>query len=247
MNKLYTILLAISFLNPTAAKPIEIEQFRDNEIRIVKLKEFMSASIRNEEDRKRITESISNMKQIKKEMDEKGYIVKSSPYINFLLNEIKDEPIRHAIQSKSSELSDTLEGFKIAYDYKPIIPSFYGKHWGFSPMGGYNRDYEGEGNEGWNGVVEYFEKGDLTCAYSEHNTQLAHGGNELVEELITYNVNNKPTIELVTKDTLGVLYKVAWFQKDFEKTLECVSTTYSKDTLETVKVFAQEIDRKESL
>jgi hypothetical protein len=248
MKKFYTILLA-TFFN-AAAEPTNIEQFKaqfkllDNKIRIVKLKDFMNVSIRDEGDKKQVLHSIESMRNTKKEMDEKGYVFKPSPYINFLLHEIKDEGIRHEIQSKSSELSDTLDGFKIGYDYKPISSSFYNKHWGFSPMGGYNRSYESVEKEGWNGVVEYFDKEDLTCSYSEHNTKLAHGGNELVEELITYNVNNKPTIELVTKDISGFLYKVEWFQKDFDRTLECVSTAFSKDILEQVKTFAQELDKR---
>ena len=69
-------------------------------------------------------------------------------------------------------------------------------------------------------------------------------GNELVEELITYSVNNKPTIELVVNDTSGYLYEVEWFQKDYERKLECVSTEYSKETLNQVISMAKEIDNR---
>lgn len=188
------------------------------------------------------------MLQTKKELDEKGYVTKPRPMIDALLRQIKDESIRNFAQSKTSELSDSLDKFKVGYDYKIINPRFYDKHWGYSPMGGYDHCYEGECREGWSGVVEYFEKDDLTCAYSEHNTKIAHGGNELIEELITYNINNKPTIELITKDSgpynAGYSYELHWFQKDYDRTLECASKTYSINTMNKVKSWAAELDKR---
>ena len=83
MKKLYTItLIALTF---NAFADDEVAKFRaqmqaeykllDNEIRIVKLKDFMKPSIKNDEDKKRIMQSIAKMKQTKKEMDEKGYVL----------------------------------------------------------------------------------------------------------------------------------------------------------------------------
>jgi hypothetical protein len=247
MKKLYSVVLtalAFSCHGETMDADSFKEKFKllDNEIRIVKLKDFMKSSITSDDDQKFMTKFISEMKQTKKEMDDKGYVYKPSPYINFLLNEIKDEKTRSFIQSKSSELSDNLSQIKISYDYKPLNPSFYEKHWGFSPMGTYNDCYDNECRPGWTGAVEYFEKEGLTCSYSEHNTKEAHGGNELVEELITYNVNNKPTIELVTKDTTGHLYTVHWFKKDYDRTIDCASVNYSKEIFNLVIGFAKKID-----
>lgn len=250
MKKLYTLALA-TLAFASYAETMDVDSFKaqfkllDNKIRIVKLKDFMKPSIRSSEDQQRMGALIADMKQTKKEMDSKGYVFKPTPYINFLLNEIKDEKTRKFIQSKSSELSDDLSKFKVSYDYQALNPSFYEKHWGFSPMGTYKNCYDNECKEGWTGAVEYFEKEGLTCSYSEHNTKEAHGGNELVEELITYNINNKPTIELVSKDTAGFLYNVQWFQKDYDRTLECASnSSYSKDTFNKVKSFAQAIDER---
>lgn len=249
MKKIYA--LALTTLTVSCyAETMDVDAFKaklqllDNKIRIVKLKDFMKSSISTNEDQIEMKLLIEDMQQTKKEMDSKGYVFKPSPYIHFLLNEIKDEKTRQFIQSKSSELSSELSNFKIAYDYKSINPSFYEQHLGFSPMGTYVNCFENECQEGWTGAVEYFEKDGLTCSYSEHNTKLAHGGNELVEELITYNINNKPTIEIVFKDTTGVLYNIEWFQEDFDRSLECASVNYSKDNLIKVHKFAKEIDKK---
>jgi hypothetical protein len=242
-------ILVLSCLTAVSyAEQMTVDSFKaqfkllDNKIRIVKLKDFMKPSIKDNEDQQRINALIADMEQTKKAMDSKGYVFKPSPYISFLLNTIKDEDKRKFIQSKSSELSDNLNKFKVSYDYKPLNSDFYEKHLGFSPMGTYKECYENECRKGWTGVVEYFEKEGLTCSYSEHNTKEAHGGNELVEELITYSVNDKPTIELVTKDLTGVLYNVQWFKEDYDSTLECAATYYSKDIFDKVKTFAQSID-----
>ena len=84
MKKLYAIAFAALSFNAVAGD--EVEKFRaqlkaqykllDNEIRIVKLKDFMKPSIKNDEDQKRIMKSIANMRQTKKEMDKIGYITK---------------------------------------------------------------------------------------------------------------------------------------------------------------------------
>ena len=121
MRKLYTLTLtALAFAS--YAETMDVDSFKaqfkllDNKIRIVKLKDFMKPSIRSSEDQQRMGALIADMQQTKKEMDSKGYVFKPTPYINFLLNEIKDEKTRKFIQSKSSELSDDLRKIKISYD-----------------------------------------------------------------------------------------------------------------------------------
>ncbi|MFT4059478.1 MAG: hypothetical protein QM652_08010 [Legionella sp.] len=253
MKKLCAISLTLLASNAFSEMDM-IQQFKqeygllDNEIKIVKLKDFMKSTIKSSKDQRFMSELVENMKKTKKDMDSIGYTTKENLEVNALLNEFKDQSVRNYIKSKSSELSDTIDQFKIGYNYKIINPKFYNKHWGYSLIGGYNKCYNGECQEGWTGVNEIFEKDNLTCKYSEYNTNIAHGGNELVEEFITYNINNNPTLELVIKDNSylksGFLYRISWFQKDFDNKLECASTTYSKETLDKVRSFAKEIDNR---
>lgn len=247
MKKICTVILSALSLNAAAN---EVDDFKkqykllDNEIRIVKMHDFMKSSIKNDKDSKEIMNSVFEMKKTKMEMDKQGYVLKKNPSVQFLLHQMKDEEFRNFVKSHSPEFADTLDGVHVAYEYKAITPSYYEVHWGYSPMGVYRTLEQGYEKEGWTGVVEVFEKDGLSCSYTEHNTKLAHGGNELIEELINHQINNKPTIELVSGNDEGFGYKISWFQKDFDKTLECASLEYSKKTMEKVRLFAKEIDNK---
>ena len=247
MKKIYTVILSALSLNAAAN---EVDDFKnkykllDNEIRIVKMNDFMKSSIKNDKDSKEIMNSIFEMKKTKMAMDKQGYVRKNNPSVKFLLHQMKDEEFRNFVKSHTHEFADTLAGVQVAYEYKAINPSYYDAHWGYSPMGVYRTLEHGYEKEGWTGVVEVFEKEGLSCSYTEHNTKLAHGGNELIEELINHQINSKPTIELVSGDDEGFGYKISWFQKDFDKALECASLEYSKKTLEKVRLFAKEIDNK---
>lgn len=247
MNKIHAVILFALSLNAVAN---EVDDFKnqykllDNEIRIVKMSDFMKSSIKNDKDSREIMSSVLEMKKTKMEMDKQGYVLKKNPSVRFLLHQMKDEKFRDFVKTHSHEFSDTLDGVQIAYGYKEINPSYYDAHWGYSPMGVYRTLDQGYEKEGWTGIVEVFEKEGLSCSYTEHNTKLAHGGNELIEEFITHHINNKPTIELVSGDAEGFGYKISWFQKDFDKTLECASFDYSQKTLEKVRSFAKEIDNR---
>lgn len=80
MKKLYVLALATLSFNAIAED--EVAKFKaqfkaqykllDNEIRIVKLKDYMKPSIKNDEDRKRVTQSITKCFKQKKNLMKKG-------------------------------------------------------------------------------------------------------------------------------------------------------------------------------
>lgn len=217
----------------------------DDEIKIVKLKDFMSSSIKNDKDAQFIKEAKDEFKKMHDDMITKGYVEEFNPTAKDLLNQENIIRFKGIMGLKNKSLKQSIAELPIAYEYKTIAPNTYITHLGFSNMGVYREINQGYKKEGWTGVVELFVKDKLTCLYSEHNTKLAHGGTELIEEFLTYKVHNKPTLELVKgNNSSGYSYKIEWYEKGFNKKLECANQTYSKDIINSVVSLANEIDLK---
>ncbi|MFT4059095.1 MAG: hypothetical protein QM652_06050 [Legionella sp.] len=244
MNKFLTIAFFTA-----AAFPVMSAQSNyyllDDEIKIVKLKDFMKPSIKNDKDAQFIKETINEFKKIHDDMITRGYVEEFNSTARDLLTQENIIHFKGSMGLKNKGLKQSISELPIAYEYKTIPSNTYTNHLGFSNMGVYREINQGYEKEGWTGVVELFVKDKLTCLYSEHNTKLAHGGNELIEEFLTYKVHNKPTIELVKgNNSSGYSYKVEWYEKGFDKKLDCANKTYSKDVLNSVISLANDIDLK---
>lgn len=205
----------------------------------------MKQTISNDKDASFINEMKNKFVKMHDDMMANGYVEEFNQMAKDLLAQKKILPLNAAWGLAPKGLKKSLEEIPIAFDYKPIPLSIYTSHIGFGEMGVYRKVEEGYKKEGWTGIGEMFVKDNLICSYYEHNTKLAHGGNELVEEFISYKIHNKPTVELVkgSKDS-GYSYKITWYTKDVEKCLECANKMYTKEISENVIALANDIDSK---
>ena len=115
---------------------------------------------------------------------------------------------------------------------------------GVAPYGAYKQVKNGDDGDGWDGAGQFFEKNGLgSCAFTEHNRRLAHSGVELIKELVTNEINDKPTILLMKgSDDSGFVYKVKWYDPLFSRELECASKKYNTETRAAVIELAKRID-----
>ncbi|WP_019218444.1 hypothetical protein [Legionella tunisiensis] len=66
---------------------------------------------------------------------------------------------------------------------------------------------------------------------------------ELIKELVTYDVHDKPTVILVRgNDKTGFVYKVEWYDPVFSRELECANTAYSQQLRAEVIALANRIE-----
>lgn len=92
--------------------------------------------------------------------------------------------------------------------------------------------------------MQFFEKNGIgSCAFTEHNRKLAHSGVELIKELVTYDVQNKPGLVLIkgSKKT-GFVYKIKWYDSTFTRELECASSEFSQQLRNDVIALANRIE-----
>ena len=130
---------------------------------------------------------------------------------------------------------------QIAYDYKAVPSTVAEESLGFAANGAYLNE------KGWSGVVQFFKPKGLpstdVCSYRQSNLQLTGGAANLAKELVTYIVNNKPTIiEAAGNQASGYSYTVEWYDDNFRHVLECADKMYLKSTSDAVIELAKQID-----
>ncbi|MBA2651476.1 MAG: hypothetical protein H0U73_04310 [Tatlockia sp.] len=135
----------------------------------------------------------------------------------------------------SSLLRRSIHEIKMAYTFMPVPKTQIKTLLGFAASGGYQ--------DGWNGIVEFFDTKSESCAYTENNLKLSHGTEKIDENIVRYDVNGKVTTVNVqgTKES-GFLYTVHWIDDHFSRDLECASKQFSKDTTMNVLALASRID-----
>lgn len=133
---------------------------------------------------------------------------------------------------------------KMAYTFVGVPESAMTNNIGVAPYGAYKQTKYGDEGDGWDGAIHFFENKNIgTCEFREHNLKLAHSGLELIKELTSYQINNKPTVILVTGDnTTGYLYRVSWYDNLFSRDLYCASKKFSNDTTQKVIELANIIE-----
>ena len=158
------------------------------------------------------------------------------------------EAIKQDLISTGSNINPTnthihmkFEDMQIAYDYKAVPSTVAEESLGFAANGAYLNE------KGWSGVVQFFKPKGLpstdVCSYRQSNLQLTGGAANLAKELVTYNVNNKPTIiEAAGNKASGYGYTVEWYDDNFRHVLECADKMYSKPTADAVIELAKQID-----
>lgn len=176
------------------------------------------------------------------EQKKNGYVEEENPRAKELLEfkhiaSYQYKKFANALDPESTQLRHSTEELKMEYAFRGVPKDLMSHFTGVAPFGAF---HEG----GWDGAVQFFENNETgSCAYTEHNLQLSHGGARLAKEAVTYEVNNKPTLLLVKgSKNAGFVYEVNWFDNLFAHTLECANRTYDLTITKNVVQLANKID-----
>ena len=178
----------------------------------------------------------------RKSMLQQGYVEKSNPRI-LELRDIDHTAVYEKKKYKdntdpaSTHLRDTVSEIKTAYIFHEVPTEEANHIIGFAPVGTYI-------DNGWTGMVELFTKQGLgNCNYEENNLKLMRSSIRIPSDIVTHQINEKvTTIEVEGNKKDGFLYTVEWYDDNFSRKLECVTSDYSKALLATVIDTAKRID-----
>lgn len=183
------------------------------------------------------------------EQKRSGYVKDKEPRAKELLD-LENSSLYHkkkyrnVFSFKSTHLRETSDELKLAYTFLGVPKEEVSVNIGVAPYGAYKEVKNGDDADGWDGAVQFFVKNGIgTCAFTEHNRKLARTGVELIKELVTYEIHDKPTIILVkgTQET-GFVYKIEWYDSMFNRELECANPQFSQKLRAEVIELANRID-----
>lgn len=183
------------------------------------------------------------------EQQKNGYVADNEPRAKELM-ELKHlapyqkKRYKAVLSPTSTHLRASNNELKLAYTFGGVPPEEMDTNIGVVPYGAFKSLSNGDSADGWDGAVQFFEKNGIgSCAYTEHNRKIAGTGVELIKELVTYDVHNKPTIVLVkgSKET-GFIYKLKWYDDMFSREIECANSEFSQHLRTEVINLANRID-----
>ena len=184
-----------------------------------------------------------------KEQEINGFLKEPEPRAKELLDfnnasKYQFKKYINELSNNSTHIRHTIPELKMAYTFIGVPESEMDKNIGVAPYGGYKQVKYGDDADGWDGAVQFFVKNDIgTCEFREHNIKLAHGGVELVQELVSDDVFGKPTVILTkgNQDT-GYLYQVSWYDNTFSRELSCAALSFDFSIKNKVITLARTID-----
>lgn len=223
-----------------------------NEINIVKASTYTLSKpgIKADDNEIYMASKIKEYLAMHKEQQQKGYVNTPEPRAKELkelkhIAQYNREKHKENLSPESTHLREHLDEIKLAYTFVGVPQEEISTNLGFSPYGAYKSIKDGDEADGWDGAVQFFENNNIgACAFTEHNRKLAKSGVELIKELVSYDVQNKPTIILVkgNKKT-GFIYKIKWYDNTFSRELECTNNEFSPQLRDEVIELANKIEQ----
>lgn len=230
---------------------IEIPQY--NEINIVPASKYInSENIKKNANDAHIAKKMQEYIAMNEEQQKNGYVKNNEPRAKELLDlkntaSYQKKKYKDVISPESTHIRSSSNDLKLAYTFVGAPPEDMDISIGIAPYGAYKWDKSvknGDGADGWDGAVQFFnKKGIGSCAFSEHNRKLSGLGVELIKELVSYDIQNRPTVILVkgTKES-GYVYKIKWYDPTFSRELECANREFSPQIKEDVIALANRIE-----
>ncbi|ASQ44985.1 hypothetical protein [Legionella clemsonensis] len=229
--------------NKAYLKKMGIEML-DGEVRIIDAKTLKSQA-NDEFYATRIKQYLS----MHKEQEKNGFVNAPSPRAKELLEfsktaDFQYEKYKNELSPSSTHIRHTIAELKMAYTFVGVPASVTDKTIGFAPYGAYKQTKYGDDGDGWDGAIQFFQKKDVgTCEFKEHNMKLAHGGVELIKELVSEDIAGKPTIVLVKgNEQTGFTYQINWYDNTYSRELTCAATSYQPSTKDKVISLAKLIE-----
>ena len=183
------------------------------------------------------------------EQQKNGYVKDNEPRAKELMDlkhvaPYHQKKYKGILSSESTHIRISRDELTLAYTFVGVPTEEMSLNIGVAPYGAYKSVKNGDDADGWDGAVQFFDKKGIgSCAFTEHNRKLAHSGVELIKELITYDIQNKPTVVLVkgTRET-GFVYKIKWYDNTFSRELECANPEFSQQLRTEVIALANRIE-----
>lgn len=148
------------------------------------------------------------------------------------------------VSAESTHIRASINNLLMAYTFVGVPNKEISKNLGIAPYGAFKSSKNGDEADGWDGAVQFFENENIgVCAFTEHNRKLAKSGVELIKELVTYDVQDRPGIVLVKgNEQNGFVYKVKWYDSTFSRELECSNKKFSQNLRSAVIALANRIE-----
>jgi hypothetical protein len=264
MLNLYKLLLSISmacgFIQAIEASEVSREEIRsqnkaylqkmgitllDGEVRIIKAKILMAQA---KDDY--YSSKVQSFLAMHKEQEKNGFVKEPEPRAKELIDfkqaaQYQYKKYNSEFSPSSTHLRHAMSDLKMAYTFVGVPESEIDKNIGVAPYGAYKQVKYGDEGGGWDGAVQFFEKKEIgICEFKEHNLKLAHGGIELIQELVSDEILGKPTIVLVkgNKET-GFLYQISWYDNTFSRELSCAAPDFNELTKNNTIELAKTIEK----
>lgn len=254
------IATTIVYMAQSVASPLSQEEIRnkdkaylqkiginllDGEVKIISSK-TLKAQVKDDFYLSRINKYLA----MYKEQEKKGYVSESEPRAKELLDfknsaSFQFKKYVNEFSPISTHLRSSMSDLKMAYTFVGVPNTEVSENIGFAPYGAYKQTKYGDASNGWDGAIQFFVKDKIgTCEFKEHNLKLAHGGVELIQELISDDIGGKPTV-ILTKGTneTGFLYQVSWYDNTFSRELSCASEKFNITTKDAVLELAKAIEQ----
>ncbi len=227
-----------------------IEILEYNEINIVSANKYINSNgFKKNANDAHMAEKMKEYLAMNDEQKKNGYVKDFEPRAKELMDLKHITPYHQnkykgVLSSVSTHIRASSDELKLAYTFIGVPSAEMDLNLGVAPYGAYKSVKNGDDGDGWDGAVQFFDKNGIgSCAFTEHNRKLAHSGVELIKELVTNEINDRPTL-LLTKGTenSGFVYKIKWYDPIFSRELECASKEYSIKTHSEVIELAKRID-----
>lgn len=227
---------------------IEIPEY--NQINIVAANKYIKKtnSKQNANDA-HMARKIQEYLAMNEEQQKNGYVKDKESRAKELLDlkntaAYQKEKYKGVLSAESTHMRDFSDELKLAYTFVGVPPEDMDMNIGVAPYGAYKSVKNGDDADGWDGAVQFFDKNGIgVCAFSEHNRKLTGLGIELIKELVSYDIQSRPTVILVkgTKES-GYVYKIKWYDPTFSRELECANRKFSPQIKEKVIALASRIE-----
>lgn len=195
-------------------------------------------------------DSIRKYLAMNEEQQKNGYVNQDEPRAKEL---IEMKRVAHEIINQyqgnfepppSRQMWASIKEIPMAYNFVGVPEKEMQLNIGIAPFGSYRLVKEGAIQNGWDGAVQFFNNSEVgSCAFTEHNRKLAGAGAEILKEFVTSEINDKPTVILVTgNERSGFVYKIQWYTDVFNRQLECANPKFSQQLRSSVISLAQHIE-----
>jgi hypothetical protein len=171
------------------------------------------------------------------EMKATGYAKRYSEEASYLLS-MKNQKASTDFDSdpQDTHFKTNLSKIKFAFPYVAIPFIKPESLIGYAPKGAWKN--------GWTGFAVYFNDDKLgTCKVAVTNFKVSHGGVQLIDQDITYDVNEKPTSLLIEgSPSSGFFYHIGWYDDTYMRSISCATQSFDATIKNQLISFAKKLD-----